>query len=309
MDGWDAAATAELSLNFPTGPGSPPPTQTRTALRANAPGIWGNSLRVAALESTNGDPRLFRLVAVYRGTDQGAALSIVEDWDRLSADPANESFVVDTLRRSQYIRWSDDPGVQIERPQPVVSGRPAASAIITTHATALFGGAGGGGTLDPADYQTLMERALARVDDAALLVAACDAFLDRTTGEDTYMQFVDVFAGFADTRPKQDLFFIGDLPAIDGSPTEATSTAVELSQAAARNTFTAHYWPHVVASDPVGVGRGPTIVLPPAGFLSPGSTPARTDAAAYGRRRRAWRRASAALSRSTTRSTTPTATN
>ncbi len=277
MDGWDTAVPAELELDFAVpASGSPPATTTRVAIRASAPGIWGNAIRVAALEATNGDPALFRLVVVMRGTDPADGTdAIVEDLDRLSTNPASDAYVVDALRRSAFIRWAEEEGVAVQRPVPVATGRPTASAIIATHAQALSGGLGGGGAKTPADYQTLLERMLARVDDASLLVAACDSLIDRATTDDLYMQYVDTFAGYAEARPRQDLFFIGDLPSVTGSPTEATEAAVDFSRNGQRNSFTAHYWPHVIASDPVGLGRAPTIVLPPAGFVA--GVYARTD--------------------------------
>ncbi len=108
---------------------------------------------------------------------------------------------------------------------------------------------------------------LAGVDDAALLVAAPDALLANAA---EYAQFVDQFVGFAEGRPRQDLFFVGDLPPErpQPDPTAATTAAVEVKDDLTSSNFAGLYWPHLIVGDPVGVGRNPTIAVPPSGYVA-----------------------------------------
>ena len=108
---------------------------------------------------------------------------------------------------------------------------------------------------------------MASVDDAALLVASCDALL---ADSDDYLQFVDQFVGFAEGRPRQDLFFVGDLPGqrTAGDPTSATVEAVSDKESLTSSNFAGMYWPHLVVGDLVGVGRNPTITVPPSGYVA-----------------------------------------
>jgi hypothetical protein len=86
-------------------------------------------------------------------------------------------------------------------------------------------------------------------------------------------------------RPLQDCFFIGDMGAlaVDAARREdATPTVTTLQQARdfatsglsgvqidkAAGDFGAIYFPWVWATDPIGVGRNPRILLPPSGFLA-----------------------------------------
>lgn len=282
MDGFESlttAAAASRSTTFAPD-GSPAVGIMLEAVTASSPGIWGNDLSVAFLDSTDGDEERFRIAVVYRNPETGEQ-ALVEDWDRLSTDPTDESYVSDTLTRSLYIRWaaesdegrpdSDDAG------SPQVS--PSESTIINVLAFPLQGGLGGGGSLTSGGYQSILGRYLAGVDDAALLVAACSAFLDSTTTDDEYVQFVNAFIGYAEGRPKQDLFFVGDLPG-QGSAISATaassSTVAQVRSNVQSSNFAGLYWPHLVISDPIGVGRNPTFTVPPSGYIA--GIYARTDA-------------------------------
>jgi phage tail sheath protein FI len=69
---------------------------------ASSPGAWGNSVRVSAALSTDGDTARMRLVVFY--TFPGTSTpQFVEDFDKLSFDPADENYVADVLLRSAYI--------------------------------------------------------------------------------------------------------------------------------------------------------------------------------------------------------------
>ncbi len=282
MDGFEDPATAAAASRSTTfaADGSPAVGAMLEAVTASSPGIWGNDLAVAFLDSSDGDAERFRIAVVYRRPETGEQ-AVVEDWDRLSTDPSDESYVRDSLARSLFIRWAADPDAG--RPDSDDAGSPpvppSESTIVDVLAVLLQGGSGGGGTLTSGDYQSILSSYLAGVDDAALLVAACSAFLDRATGAGEYVQYVNAFVGYAEGRPKQDLFFVGDLPGQRGaiSATEATTSTVDQVRANVRSSnFAGLYWPHVEVSDPIGVGRNPTLTVPPSGYVA--GIYARTDA-------------------------------
>jgi uncharacterized protein len=243
-------------------------TANRGAVEASSPGLWGESLSVAFLASSGNDANRFRIAVVYESPEDGER-RLVETWDRLSTEVADENYVVDILKRSLYIRWTE--GAPVVAPALDELGSPPSSSPdeseIVDGAVALAGGSGGGGTLTAAQYGTILADGLASVDDAALLVATCDALL---TDDDEYDQFVDQFIGFAEGRPRQDLFFVGDLPAQRdaGDPTSATTATVAVKDDLTASNFAGLYWPHIVVGDLVGEGRNPTITLPPAGYVA-----------------------------------------
>jgi hypothetical protein len=205
---------------------------------------------------------------VYESPETGQK-RLVETWDRLSTDVDDENYVIDVLKRSLYIRWAEDAPAAV--PDLDELGSPPSSnpdeSEIVDGAVALDGGSGGGGTLTAADYGLLLSEGLASVDDAALLVASCDALL---TDDDEYDQFVDQFIGYAEGRPRQDLFFVGDLPGqgTAGDPTTATAATVAVKDGLTASNFAGLYWPHIVVGDLVGEGRNPTITLPPSGYVA-----------------------------------------
>jgi len=243
-------------------------TASRGAVEASSPGLWGESVSVAFLASSGTDTSRFRIAVVYESPETGRR-RLVETWDRLSTDVDDENYVVDVLKRSLYVRWTE--GAPVAAPDLDELGSPTSSdpdeSEIVDGAVALEGGSGGGGTLTPADYGALLAEGLASVDDAALLVATCDALL---TDDEDYDQFVDQFIGFAEGRPRQDLFFVGDLPAqrTAGDPTTATTATVAVKEGLTGSNFAGLYWPHIVVGDLVGEGRNPTITLPPSGYVA-----------------------------------------
>lgn len=269
MDGWETAVTAKRSGTDALG-------DTSSILEASSPGIWGNHLYVAVLASSDADADRFRIAVVYDSPETGEK-SLVEDWDRLSADPDDESYAPDVLKRSAFIRWIED--ADVFRPDPDEFSPPSyEDSDIITQAPALTGGLGGGGDLLSSDFTDLMDEKLAGVDDAALIVGGCEAFLTASADAD-YCQFTQVFIDYVNNRPRLDLFFVGDMPAQHGVSTPTTATQNTLSSLRSEitaNNFAALYWPWVVASDPIGVGKNPTVKLPPAGYVA--GLFARTDA-------------------------------
>ena len=250
--------------------GAGPDVAERGGVRASSPGVWGNSVAVTFLPAGGGTGNRFRIAVVYESPATGEQ-SLVESFDRLSVDPTDENYVVDVLERSSYIRWDPE---QLVVPAPDLAASPSSppeESDIVDAAVALSGGSGGGGDLDAAVYALLLAARLAGFDDAALLVATCDALLTDTD----YVDYLQVFVDFAQVRPRQDLFFVGDLPRQSGDPTSATQATVETADNLNKNNFAGLYWPHIVVGDVVGIGRNPTITVPPAGHIA--GLMARTD--------------------------------
>jgi hypothetical protein len=269
IDGFylNGGSTAYVLRAMDEGDGGPE-TAARDDVEASSPGVWGGSVSVAFLASGDADPARFRIAVVYESPETGER-ELVETWDRLSTDPTDENYLVDVLKRSLYIRWTEGAAPAVptldELGSPPTTS-PEESDIVDG-AVALTGGVGGGGDLSAADYGEILAEGLAGVDDAALLVASCDALL-ANSGD--YLQFVDQFVGFAEGRPRQDLFFVGDLPSqrTAGDPTSATTAAVTAKNSLTSSNFAGMYWPHLVVGDVVGVGRNPTITVPPAGYVA-----------------------------------------
>ncbi|MFB4317333.1 phage tail sheath family protein [Actinomadura sp. 21ATH] len=243
---------------------------SRGSVQASSPGVWGDSLSVAFLAPSGTDTARFRIAVVYDSPKPGGERRLVEMWDRLSTDPSNENYVVDVLRRSAYIRW--DAAGPVTAPEPDLLGSPPSAdpgeSDIVDGAIPLTGGAGGGDVMGSAGYSALLAEQLEGVDDAALLVATCDALLSGSaTG---YTSHVDAFVAYAEGRARRDLFFVGDLPRQTGAATAALATTgtVTAFNRLGASDFAALYWPHVVTGDVAGVGADPTITLPPAPFVA-----------------------------------------
>jgi phage tail sheath protein FI len=239
----------------------------RGSVEASSPGVWGNSLFLAFLPASGPDTHRYRIAVVYESPETGEK-RLVETWDRLSTDPTDENYVVDRLQQSLYVRWTE--GAPLAVPALDHIGSPPSApdeSDIVDGAVAMSGGRGGGDELTSAEYGVLLAGGLAGVDDAALLVASCDGLLANSSD---YLDIVNQFIGFAEGRPRQDLFFIGDLPSerTAGDATTATTAAVANVDDLNASTFAGLYWPHLVVGDLVGVGRNPTITVPPSGYVA-----------------------------------------
>jgi Bacteriophage tail sheath protein len=273
IDGYylNGGSTAYMLRAMDPGAEDGPELSARGDVRASSPGIWGNSVSVAFLASGDADPDRFRIAVVYESPETGER-RLVETWDRLSTVHDDENYVVDVLMRSLYIRWAELlEGVAPTAPDLDELGSPPTTSPeesdIVDGAVELEGGVGGGGDLTAAEYGDILADELAGVDDAALLVAGCDALLANS---DDYLQFVDQFVGFAEGRPRQDIFFVGDLPShrTAANATSATSAAVADKNNLTASNFSGLYWPHLVVGDVAGVGRNPQITVPPGGYVA-----------------------------------------
>jgi len=254
-------------------------------VEASSPGTWGNSVSVAAALSTDAtaasDRNRFRLAVFY--TPPGSSTRVlVEEFDRLSVDdPLDENFVVDVLRRSNYIRWRQGvaPFVPANLDNVDITPRFPTAAELSGSAQLLAGGAGGDGDFDAADLPVFLTDRLQEVDDASLMVAASSRLLpEAAIGNADFVNFENHFVTFVDNRPLRDLFFIGDLPSLreQGSVGLAVREAATLAGGTLTSTeYNAVYWPHIEVADPAGTGRNPALMIPPAGHIA--GVYARTD--------------------------------
>ncbi|SEK59316.1 hypothetical protein SAMN04515665_103126 [Blastococcus sp. DSM 46786] len=235
-------------------------------LVATAPGVWARRVRFAVTDAADGDPDRFDLVVFYRAPGE-AAHSEVEHFEGLSAQPANEKYLVDQLARSAYVSWrgpvhrpantdapdDDLPGVGFD-------GTPGDGNHLST-------GSGGDATLQAGDYGEALAR-LDGIDDAALIVCGSDGMLNAATAAE-HNGLVNAVLAYVERRPQRDLFLVADAPASRAAATDPVGDAVH----AARNEITATdhvglYWPRIVVNDPAGVGRNPTRTIPAAGHVA-----------------------------------------
>ncbi len=244
-------------------------TASRSAVRASSPGAWANdALSVIFAPSTDGDTKRFRLI-VYHQPIGAPALRMVENWDRLSTDKADENYAPAVLKRSLYVTWA--PGAPVVRPTTLdATNVNATEAELLTLAarTRLSGGVGGLTDVPAVQYAKLLRR-LDGITDASLLV------LPGKTGD-----HVNTGLAYVESRPLRDLFYIVDLPRQEASAevtaaAQATRTFFQ-EKLTAKTDLAAVYWPWVEVSDPVGVGQDPTRFVAPSGHLA--GLYARTDA-------------------------------
>jgi phage tail sheath protein FI len=276
----------------------------KVQVNASSAGTWANGsatngvspifLPVFVSGGSTVDTTRFRIAVVYTPLDTGVQ-TIVEDWDRLSADPNDESYVVDTLNRSQYIVW--DPGTAPAVPAAPdiaagagsgVGGAILPADITAAAATGKFGlgtASGGqngvGGNTDAAasgsaPYGDLQLGLLQDVSDASLLVigAVTQATTDASVGV-----YNSAGTGYVLTRPHLDLFYIGQLGRHHDKVLAtdfAQAAAAEFNGPLTKTDFAAVYVPWIKVSDPVGVGKNPLVAVGPAATMS--GVYARTDA-------------------------------
>jgi uncharacterized protein len=294
IDGFFAngGSTAYVLRAIPANPATSKRTFGDNELGAASPGAWSNgTVHGVVLASSDATPSRFRLAIFYADLENPGTLSLVEDFDRLSLNPADENYVVDKLLASRYVRWKRPESSTLTNPPTadldlaahnVSSPGELASSVITGlgggNGAALTGGSGGDGSFPAASLPALLAQ-LDQIDDAALLVAAPD-FWTRGDNAATAAQVYTAFRSYVDKRPQQDLFYLADLPQQSGVDvtTAVTSSvnAVRTGSFSTTSTMLAFNWPHVVVLDPIGVGRNPRVTLPPSGFAA--GLYARTDA-------------------------------
>jgi phage tail sheath protein FI len=247
---WDGPALRPDNGDFTlTGPAGD------SALQAVAPGMFGNSIRIAVDASTDRDPERFNLIVFYRPPGE-VAFERVERYEGLSPNPTDEKYCIDQLARSAYVRWTGRPI------RAGAMGNPAAE----PPGIALVGGTGGDVALPVGDYDAALS-ALDGVDDAALIVCASDGMLNAADAA-AHNDLINAVLGYVERRPQRDLFLVADAPrSTPGDDPVADAVA------AARTGITASdylglYWPRIVVADPAGVGRNPTRPIPAAGHVA-----------------------------------------
>ncbi len=246
-------------------------TAFRTAgavtVRANSPGAWANDLiSVVFGPSLDGDTRRFRIMIMLQ--PQGApAARIVESWDRLSTDKADENYAPSVLKRSLYVSWALNGPVALPALDATNVNATEAELLALAPKTRLAGGKGGLAVVNAAQYAKVLRR-LDAITDASLL-----ALPGKTADH------VNVALAYVESRPLRDLFYIVDLPRQDAADTTSASQATRTffqDKLTAKTDLAAVYWPWVEVSDPVGVGQDPTVFVAPSGHIA--GLYARTDA-------------------------------
>lgn len=234
-------------------------------LQAIAPGVVGERIRIAVTNAADDDAARFNLIVFYQ-TPGETAHSEVERFDGLSADTADEKYLVDQLARSAYLRWQGDPV------RPANAGDPAATlpgvALDGTAGPDITGstGTGGDATFGAADYAPALA-ALDSIDDAALLVSGSDAMLNATNDAE-HNGPVNALLAYVERRPQRDLFLVADAPR-STSATDPVGGAVTAARTGINaSDHLALYWPRIVVNDPAGVGRNPTRAIPAAGHVA-----------------------------------------
>jgi hypothetical protein len=288
LDGFFAnGGTSAYILRMCDGFNAFDPDTTATAARdeaggndfliASSPGAWGNFVSVASARSTDDDADRFRLAVFY--TAPGTTTpTLVEEFDKLSLDAADENFVEAVLRRSAYIRWDPDAPltpITLDNSDGLPGQPFPTAAELETSAVDLAGGVGGDGTFDAADLPNFLTDRLLEVDDASLMVSASMRQLpEAPTTDAEFVEFENMFATYVNNRPQLDLFFVGELPSLVAQD-DPVAAAVNWSAgtggntpAVASTTFNAVYWPHIDVPDPAGVGRNPSLRIPPGGYVA-----------------------------------------
>ena len=231
----------------------------RSALRARGPGQWGNALRVAITDATDGDPARFNAIVFHRPVGE-ADTREVERFEGLSADPSDEKYMIDQFARSAYVEWAGT--------DPVVAFRPRNQGGVTgnTPGVAMTGGRGGAATM-AANAYTAALAGLDGIDDAALIVCASDGMLGATSDAE-YNGLVNAVMGYVETRPQRDLFLVADAPRARGAADPVAAAVGHARTGITSSDHRALYWPWIVISDPAGVGRNPTRAIPSAGHVA-----------------------------------------
>lgn len=253
-------------------------------ITAASPGVWGNEVYALFGESTDeltvadASRTRFRVIVFAENLVTGD-LEFVEDWDKLSNDSADENYVEDVLRRSQYIRWKAGASATVgagllNEISTFGTTNPAnftEAQVIGVAAAKLATGTGGSASFTSANLAALLA-GLDGIDDAALIVSAPDRWLLSGASYDGFTTWYEAFRNYVDNRPKRDLFFVADV--LRQHSATSTTAAAEATRVAVlaggfnRSDMAGVYWPHLEVLDPVGAGQNATVVLPPSSTVA-----------------------------------------
>jgi phage tail sheath protein FI len=268
---------------------------------AASPGEWGKEIYAVFVEAANGR---FRIVVYYRAPGQTGP-AVVEDWDRLTTDPADSNYVGAVLSRSSYLVWTEGatPITPADITLAEIAGgtNPLALSQADLNPTRLASpdlATNNDITFPTTSLPGLLAQ-LDGVDDAALLVGTTERWVNGVidtiqvgftadtggTGVGEIRAYYDALRAYTINRPKQDLFYIADIPSfapatsllgtpltndpvasarvyVSGQATGPTVTALTTS------TFAGVYWPHFRLADPVGPTLSSTRLVPPSAALA-----------------------------------------
>jgi uncharacterized protein len=268
-----------------------PPTKTFTAkvaevivdkLKVSAAnhGLWGNNIWVDAdvASDTSDLTNKFKLLVYYGETAADAVRNLVESFDNVDIRSDQASYVKTIVnRRSEYIAITNaKTDTLTAKPTKKLVLNPDKS--IKTPPPRLIGGLDeNGGSIDyigeAAKDNKLTGTGLHALDgitDVNLIAIPGQGEAGIVTKSMAYCKF---------ERPLQDCFFVGDVGSTD--PQSARAIGATTSVAAVKDAkdfadavrssagdYGAVYFPWVVASDPLGGGANPLILVPPSGFVT-----------------------------------------
>jgi len=244
-------------------------------------GEWGKQIWIGIDDSSDGKDDNFKLLVKYGKTKDEANANIVETYDNVTFKPEDAPPPVNYVRtlvnsQSEYIAFTADVTA---KPNNIDATRLTGGSDGTTADTDFIGAAA---SPDNTVAGTGLY-ALDKITDVKLI-----AIPGRGDAE-------TVNAGMAyckNWRPLKDCFFIADVGAIDDVNSArldgAQSSVIKVKDAKtfattgngpaldkAAGDYGALYYPWVWATDPLGAGRNPKILLPSSGFVA--GIYARTD--------------------------------
>jgi uncharacterized protein len=266
----------------PTSPPAPPnpavsPGNASLRISAANEGLWGNKISVQIVNSSDGDPKNFKLLVLY-DSNPVEAFDNITSLDPSTANPVDYARTV-VNSRSEYIALTAD-----------INTRPSN----TNPPHIRLGGGSDGPPVQRDDFIGLPARddltppgeptptgtglhALDKITDVNLIAIPGQG--DPVT-VNAGMNYCKI------SRQLQDCFFIGDMGTVSSvasARVEGTTPNVrKISDARdfattgfsgtpldkAAGDYGAIYFPWVLSPDPIGVGRNPKILLPPSGFLA-----------------------------------------
>lgn len=224
---------------------------------ARAPGAWGESIRVAIVNATDGDADRFNLHVFYQAPGETSHTE-VELFEGLSADPLDEKYLVDQLARSAYVTWS---GADVFRPNN--DGDPNAT---PDPGTQLIGGTGGDEAVAATGYPAALA-ALDGLDDAAIIVCGSDLMLNAADANE-HNGIINALLAYVEARPQRDLFLVADAPRSIAAPDPVAAAVSAARTGINASDHLGLYWPRIVVGDPIGLGRNPQLAIPAAGHVA-----------------------------------------
>jgi phage tail sheath protein FI len=275
---------------IPGGAATPAISLAGASLRVSAAneGQWGNDIRVAILNSSDGDTAdNFKLQVLY---DSGSGFQVVETYDNvtfLGSPSSLPGTVANSLTPADYARTVINARSEYIAITADFMTRPANTPLPTPPYPPGFPLAGGSdGPLPQAPGDYIGHAAATNSPDpvTGTGIHALDKITDVNliaipgAGDQTTVQ---QGVEYCKNRPLQDCFFIGDIGSVNDTPAArqqgSQTDVVNIDQARnfavtfpgkSAGDYGAVYFPWLRSPDPLGTGRNPTILLPPSGFMA-----------------------------------------